>query len=705
MTATRHYQAFISYSHSDENWARWLQRALEKYRLPKTLRQSHPHLPTRLYPIFRDRDELASGVDLSESIRKAMDDSAALIVVCSPTARTSRWVNEEIRRFQASGRSNRIFCLLVEGSPDPHAQDCAFPSALLQDEHGQTLREPLAADVSPSGDGKRNAMLKIAAGLLDVGVDDLKRRDAQRQARFWSIVAFGALFIAALTIGLAIYAFKAKKESELRRQQAEGLIGFMLGDLREKLEPIGKLDILDAVGDQAMKYFATLGDQGSTKEMLERGKALRQIGDVRFNQGELEPALQAFKQALAQTEALHKAEPANNDYLFELGQAEFWVGYVAWERGQLDQAFASMQRYMQYSEKLSKRASDNDDYRLEVSYALGNLGSIAHAQGHYELALEKFKAAADVGEQVLSKDSVNIAKVINLTETRSWTGTTLFDFGKIAESRHAFQKALDTIRPFHVQDVDRRASDTYARQLALKANADASNGDIDSAKKLSREAADIYARLLQLDASNSTWRFGLHKAEYITLSLLTKTELDTKTHGQIDLLVSNYEKLASATPDNTDYLMGLALAQRLQTLTQLATGRSENGLQLAEQAWLNWNSRMKAKKLTAELAVTEAMLEETLGVALAANGQYEKARMHWQNRTRIIDASPSSTHSLPKRALRRLLAIDLNQAQIKADIETQLTKAGFKDPRLDTPQSLSGYFQQPAANTPTPKEH
>ena len=41
------------------------------------------------------------------------------------------------------------------------------------------------------GDGKRNAMLKIAAGLLDVGVDDLKQRDAQRQARFWSFVAIG----------------------------------------------------------------------------------------------------------------------------------------------------------------------------------------------------------------------------------------------------------------------------------------------------------------------------------------------------------------------------------------------------------------------------------------------------------------------------------------------------------------------------------
>ena len=119
-----------------------------------------------------------------------------------------------IRRFRASGRGHRIFCLLVAGSPDPHSVDCAFPAAILQDDNGNISHEPLAADATPRGDGKRNAMLKIAAGLLDVGVDDLKRRDAQRQARFWSIVAAGALFIAMLTIGLAVYALNAKRESE-----------------------------------------------------------------------------------------------------------------------------------------------------------------------------------------------------------------------------------------------------------------------------------------------------------------------------------------------------------------------------------------------------------------------------------------------------------------------------------------------------------
>ncbi|MGL4835689.1 MAG: toll/interleukin-1 receptor domain-containing protein, partial [Shewanella sp.] len=354
-----HYKAFISYSHSDEQWARWLQRALEKYRPPKSLFVAHPDLPKRLFPIFRDRDELASGGELSESIHKAMQDSEALIVICSPAARASMWVNEEIKHFKAGDRGHRVFCFLVAGSPDAHAPDCAFPTAILQDEHGNVIHEPLAADATAKGDGKRNAMLKIAAGLLNVGVDDLKQRDAQRQARFWLTVAIGALFVAALTIGLAIYALNAKREAEIRRQQAENLIGFMLGDLRKNLEPIGKLELLDSVGDQAMKYFATLGNRGTAKELLDRAKALKQIGEVRKAQGELEPALKAFKQALIQSEALYKTDPSNNDYLFELGQAEFWVGYVAWERGDLKSAEPYFQNYMQYSRELLAREPNN----------------------------------------------------------------------------------------------------------------------------------------------------------------------------------------------------------------------------------------------------------------------------------------------------------------------------------------------------------
>lgn len=697
MTDSRHYKAFISYSHSDEQWARWLQRCLEKYKLPKTFRQSHPELPARLYPIFRDRDELASGADLSDSIRAAMDDSDALIVICSPAARASHWVNEEIRRFRASGRGHRIFCLLVTGSPDPLSTDCAFPSSLLLDDDGETIHEPLAADATSKGDGKRNAMLKIAAGLLGVGVDDLKRRDAQRQARFWSYIAMGTTFIAALTIGLAIYAFNAKKESEIRRKQAEGLISFMLGDLRKKLEPIGKLEILDAVGEQAMSYFATLGNRGTQKELLSRAVALKQIGDVRFNQGKLEPALKSFQQALVQSEALYKTDPNNNDYLFELGQAEFWVGYVAWERGQLDQAAVSMQRYMQYSKQLSERAPDNTDYRLELSYANNNLGSIAFAQNNPEAALGHFSKAANINQVMLKSDPDNVDLANNAAENLSWLGTTYLELKHLDKSSQAYQQGLDVLLPFYKANKNQSVREQYARLLFQKAEVVIQTGAVSEGKKLLKQSLGIYQQLLETDSSNAAWRYVSLSVDYFEQSLLNPRLKSPKDSAQLESLLSQFDNLTVSDPTNSDNKFNLARTQRLRIIDLIARNNTPEAATLADKSWAQWQKFTAGKSTTPKINLLTVMLEETVGTAYAAAGQSAKATQHWQHSASILDAKKQK--NLAELAVRRLLAINLGQTQKANDIEKQLLQDGYQDPRMQPAYSLSGSFQQSTLTT------
>lgn len=96
------YVAFISYSHSDRRWAEWLHRNIETYRLPKQFAVAHDtqFAPTALRPIFLDRAELSSSSDLAGTVRAALEDAAALIVICSKAAAASRWVNEEVRTFK-----------------------------------------------------------------------------------------------------------------------------------------------------------------------------------------------------------------------------------------------------------------------------------------------------------------------------------------------------------------------------------------------------------------------------------------------------------------------------------------------------------------------------------------------------------------------------------------------------------------------------
>ena len=194
--ASYKYAAFISYNHADEAWAKWLQKALETFSVPSELTSNIPVAGRkRLYPIFRDRDELPSSADLDSKVKEALRDSAYLIVVCSPDATYSKWVNEEIIYFKSLGREDRILALIVGG--EPHATDtgrlhleCFPPNLRMQlGPDGQLTsvkRDPLAADMRPGKDGKQLALRKIAAGLLGVGVEALTQRDRQRQGRLWA---------------------------------------------------------------------------------------------------------------------------------------------------------------------------------------------------------------------------------------------------------------------------------------------------------------------------------------------------------------------------------------------------------------------------------------------------------------------------------------------------------------------------------------
>ena len=680
MLLERRYKAFISYGHGDERWARWLQRALEKYKLPKSLRAAHPDMPASLFPIFRDRDELASSTDLSESIQRAMADSDAMILVCSPESAKSHWVNEEVRRFRETRGDDRIFCLLVRGSPKVGTADCAFPPALLRSDEGKTAREPLAADVSPGGDGKRNAMLKIAAGLLGVGVDELKRRYAQRQARLWAAVAGGALGIAVITIGFAIAAVIARQESEIRRQQGEKLIGFMLGTLRSKLEPIGKLEVLDSVGDEAISYFAALGTHGTPQEMLDRAKALRQIGDVRFNEGHLPEALAAFQQSLKELLALHDAEPDNNEYLFELGQSEFWVGNVAFQRNDLEQAHASMEKYMRYSQKLRDRAPDNAAYRMELAYAHTNLGSVAKAQGHANEALSEFRVAAAISETELKSKAGDARATMDLADIWSWISSTLQDLGRLQESERAAAKAADLMRSVHEQGNNAPGSARYADYLVLLADAQLRLGDVATATPQIETARAIYKELLAQDPKNAFWRQNALAANYFLVGASAPGTWTPQTYQLLGATAADLQSLADKDPSNQTVWKRIATVIRLQALGQLAQGKTESALQSARQANDVIQKLIAGKSAPTDLKVIGAQVAETLGAATLASGEKTAAAQIWTQTLAGFDKE--SEDNLGLKAIRRLLAIDLGNTELAAQLAQELEKAGFKDPRF-----------------------
>lgn len=165
MKKQKKYYAFISYKSEDIEWAIWLQYELEHYRLPASF-NGRTDIPQELRPVFRDNDELSAG-NLPEQIKQALDDSQNLIVVCSPQAATSHWVNQEVETFISLGRTDHIFPFIVEGNSPKEF----FPPSLLALPENE---ERLGGDASKQG--RDVAFVKVVAGMLGLGFDDLWNR-------------------------------------------------------------------------------------------------------------------------------------------------------------------------------------------------------------------------------------------------------------------------------------------------------------------------------------------------------------------------------------------------------------------------------------------------------------------------------------------------------------------------------------------------
>ncbi|TVZ37617.1 WD40 repeat protein [Alteromonadaceae bacterium 2753L.S.0a.02] len=228
------YWAFISYSHADNHWGEWLHKALERHRIPKREKlgiTDRQRIPKRLYPVFRDREELSASHELGVILEKALDQSRTLVVICSPHSAASKWVNQEIEYFQKLGREDRIFCLIVDGEPgiSPGAisadNEC-FPTALrykkVNGSYVPSGSEPIAADARKHKDGKQFALLKLIAGILHVPFDHLRQRDAERRSRLVLTSVTSSAAISVIMIVLAWYAYRGQQQAE--QQQAELLV-------------------------------------------------------------------------------------------------------------------------------------------------------------------------------------------------------------------------------------------------------------------------------------------------------------------------------------------------------------------------------------------------------------------------------------------------------------------------------------------------
>ena len=459
-----------------------------------------------LRPIFRDRDELSASADLNATIRGALDCSDALIVLCSPSSAASRWVDQEVEYFLKDRGADQVICVIAPESPEgallpevlPPALRAALPEGV----------EPLAVDLRPDADGKRLARLKIAARLLGVSLDRLVQRDARRRLRVMAAFTTAAVVVALGMGAMTAVTLKSRQIAREQRDETEALVAYMLGDLREQLEPVGRLDVLDGVSARVLAYYAKAqADRMDDKALAQRAKAQTLLGTIREQRGDLAGAQDAFGQAAATTHALVQRDPHSGERIFDEAQNVFWLGYVQWRRGDVVGAERGFKRYDELARQLVRLDPNRAEWRVEVAYANNNLGTLLFEQGRPEEAVAAFRRALAVFEAELARAPTKKVNLTGAANSRAWAADCLLRLGRLREAlaeREAGTKLLAQASA-QAPDDKRLLARSLAADLAL-ARLDSDLGRKASSQARLDTATRRLSDLAALDPTNARWR-------------------------------------------------------------------------------------------------------------------------------------------------------------------------------------------------------
>ena len=648
--------------------------------VPGGIQLGHEDETLPLSPTDGDETEIAHGLEIAhaDGIRTRQGQLVGTPVYMSPEQAKGEAVTTASDMYSFGLLLQAVFTERL-----PYPKDLGAAEILARAREGDALP---ATGIDPDMAELIQRLKSVAPAARPTAVAALERLRwirAKPKRRLRRLIA--AAVLAALAIGGAKYTYDlkiARDEANQRREQAEGLIGFMIGDLRGKLAPVNRLEVLDDIGDKALAYFAAVpASELSGEELLFRSQTLSQIGQVRMDQGDLPAATQAFEEARLLAAGLVQRDPGNTAWRAELGAAHFWVGSVFWMQRDLDRALQSFRQYLEESLELLERDPENLDWQLELAYAYSNVGSVLDAQGDVAAAIQAFQTSLESTEGLAAARPEDVALKGELAASHSWLGEALFSQGEMERALQHYTANREILAEIVRENEENRRNQWLLAIAHGKVGLVYElQGLLDSAAPEHQAYVTINTRLVGEDAENSSWQRELA----VALRQRGALAHERRAHAtaSIDLRRARdiMLRLIDLDPTNADWRQELA-----RTQNRLAWIQAEQGL--AEEALASSRAALElCRALLTESPDdpnTSAVCGDThlvLGNVQAAGDRLEAARESWLRALESPDAvARGSKHPIQKETRARAL-LELDRLDEARPLVAELRAMGQRRP-------------------------
>ncbi|HTJ47685.1 MAG TPA: protein kinase, partial [Kofleriaceae bacterium] len=412
-----------------------------------------------------------------------------------------------------------------------------------------------------------------------------KLRRFVRKHRAAVSIGAAALVIFAVLGSLAIrkivqerdLAEDARAIAETRRTAAEKLVDYMVRDLRERLTPMGRVDLLAGLGAGVADYYDALGAITLGADDIERrAAALDIVAEAMQARGDLDGALATWKRERADLDAMiaaHPDDPANGARRRRSADALVGQGAIHLARGKTDDAIKAFTAGIDEYDRLLREHADDDELALGAARAHDKFGDLYRPRGHVDEALAQFRAALDLRESVAAREPKNQDVQAMIARSHHEIGTVEIAAGHSANALKELDKSIDILRGLLA-----KAPDTLGWQAQLEqvleelASFQRQIGELDAAIATYQNALPVVESLVRRDPMNTQWQ----RDRGVLLSDFGFALLDSGdyAHAIEDFTksIENHEALLALQPDDTRWVVDLSRTYGRRGDAYLATG-------------------------------------------------------------------------------------------------------------------------------------
>ena len=336
-------------------------------------------------------------------------------------------------------------------------------------------------------------------------------RARSRSLVIWVLVAI-LLGLGGMLHETELQAERYRLAAQDARARADDLVNFMLSDLRDQLEPLGHVAVLEQPARKALAYLESLRDPlGEAPDTLRsRSIALENIGDVLLVKGDHAGARSAYEKALEIATQLSNRNPADAKLRHDLALSHARIGDIREDQGDPPGALGAYRSALDIMEQIARQYPDNNQWQRDVGISHERVGNVLRATGNVPEALAHYEARQAVHSRLAALDPSNALWQRDLALSYGALGDVHMLQGELAKASADYLKCLAIMNQLGLQEP---ANTEWQHDIGVSqekiGDVNAARGDLADARAAYQRALEKAERLARQDPANIQWQRDL----------------------------------------------------------------------------------------------------------------------------------------------------------------------------------------------------